>query len=124
MRPLPRLIIASCVLALSILWYWPRIHSACAAGGESPSCSLVVDALGAAGKLKLGMLRADLEKDFDPDGGLSVQDRGTFTYRRCHYIKIDIEFKAHESEPNTYSFSPEDQVTKISKPYLAYPVSD
>ena len=113
-----------CILSVCVLWYWPSSHAACAGGGESQSCRLVVEALEATSKLKTGMLRADIERDFDPDGGMSVQDRGTFTYRRCHYIKIDIEFKIRGNATSTHSFSPEDEVSKISRPYLSYPVSD
>ena len=85
---------------------------------------MVVDAMDSASKLKIGMLRADVERDFEADGGISVRDRGTYTYRRCHYIKLNIEFRVHENAPNTYAISPEDQVSKISSLYLAYPVSD
>jgi hypothetical protein len=84
----------------------------------------VINALNAATRLKAGMLRSDVEKDFDLDGGMSSQDRGTYTYRRCHYIKINVEFKVHEGAPNGYTFSPDDEITKISGAYLAYPLSD
>jgi len=85
---------------------------------------MVVEALNAAARLRAGMVRADVEKDFELDGGLSVQDKGTFTYRRCHYIKVDVEFRVHKNESAPYTFSPQDEVLKISKPYLAYPLSD
>jgi hypothetical protein len=117
-RVIPGLLIAVC-----LLWYWPRRVPACA-GEESPSCKLVAEALNSTTKLKVGMLRADLEKDFDPDGGISGQDRGMFTYKRCHYIKIEVEFEAHEISSGSQASSPTDRVSKISRPYLAYPVSD
>jgi hypothetical protein len=52
------------------------------------------------------------------------QDRATYTYRHCHYIKVDIDFQKRDVAPDIQSFSQEDTVTKVSKPYLAYPVSD
>jgi hypothetical protein len=119
-----RLAALGCLLSACILWYWPRGHAASAEAVESQGCGLVAEALDSASKLKAGMLRAEIEKEFEPDGGLSARGQGTFTYRRCHYIKIDIQFKVHEDDPNTYPFSSEDQASKISKPYLAYPVSD
>lgn len=112
-----------CLITICLIWGWPSSKAA-SADRESPSCRLVVQALDAASKLRVGMLRADIERDFDIDGGMSVQDHGTFTYRTCHYIKIDVEFKVHENSAATYPFPPEDEVSKISRPYLAYPVSD
>jgi hypothetical protein len=116
-------IVPTCLVGICLLWYWPQSHAA-RAGGESPGCRLVVEALESASKLKVGMLRADLERDFDQDGGISARDRGVFTYRHCRYIKIEVEFGLHEDDANAQSFSPADRVSKISRPYLAYPVSD
>jgi|SRR5271154_320277 len=119
-----RLAALGCLFVACISWYWPRGHAASAEGGESQGCRLVAEALDSASKLKAGTPRAGIEKEFEPDGGLSARGQGTFTYRRCHYIKIDIQFKVQEDGPNTYPFPPEDQASKISKPYLAYPVAD
>ncbi|HKI26418.1 MAG TPA: IPT/TIG domain-containing protein [Candidatus Sulfotelmatobacter sp.] len=109
--------------SLALAWV-PSNPSVCAAESESRDCAMVVEALNAAARLRAGMVRADVEKDFELDGGLSVQDKGTFTYRRCHYIKVDVEFRVHKNESAPYTFSPQDEVLKISKPYLAYPLSD
>ena len=92
---------------------------------ESKACGMVMEALKAADKLKPGIMRLEVENEFELDGGLAFQGQGRFTYRRCHYIKIDVEFeKTQESGAPTVVFSPGDRVTKISRPYLAYPVSD
>jgi len=124
MRAILRFTFCVCIVSLGLTLSVPNTPSACAAGAESKSCELVVDALNAATKLKVGMARANLEKDFELDGGMSVQDRGTYTYRTCHNIKVNIEFKVHEQPLGTYTFSPEDEVSKISAPFLAYPLSD
>lgn len=122
-QPTLRVAFGVCLASLVLAWPARHVPSVCAAG-ESKSCEMVIDAMDAASRLKIGMLRADVERDFEADGGMSVRDRGTYTYRRCHYIKLNIEFKVHENVPNTYAISPGDEVSKISGLYLAYPVSD
>jgi hypothetical protein len=124
MKPVLKLATFGCLFFLCALWYWPRGHAACAGGTESQSCKPVVEALDAASKLKAGMLRADVEKDFDLDGGMTFQDRATYTYRRCRYIKVDVEFQKRDVPPNIQTFSQEDIVNKVSTPHLAYPATD
>jgi hypothetical protein len=91
---------------------------------QASGCALATQALESASKLKPGAIRADVEKDFDPDGGLSMRSRATYVYRRCRYVKIDVEFRIREGSQTTEGFSPDDQVSRVSSPYLAYPVSD
>jgi hypothetical protein len=91
---------------------------------EQSGCTVVEQALDSVSKLKPGMLRADVERDFQPDGGISVRDRATYTYRRCHYIKINVAFSTLGNDPSAERSSPEDQISKVSAPFLAYPVSD
>jgi hypothetical protein len=100
----------------------PRIY----AGEEnSDGCGVVAEALAAAGELKPGMVRSDLEKkNFVPDGGISFPSSGTYVFKKCHYIKIDVEFDAHDFDKTTHSLSRTDPIVKVSKPYLAYPVAD
>jgi hypothetical protein len=80
--------------------------------------------LEAASKLRVGVARADVEKDFELDGGMTFQDKATYTYRRCHYIKVDVEFQKRDVPPNTEAFSEGDTVVKVSGLRLAYPVTD
>ncbi len=122
-QPILRLAFCACLASAILAGPARRVPSVCAAG-EPKACEMVIDALEAATKLKVGMLRADVEKDFEVDGGISIRDRGAYTYRPCHYIKINIEFKLRENAPGVYAPSPNDEVSKISSPYLAYPVSD
>jgi hypothetical protein len=124
MRLMLRLTIFGFIFLACGLCYWPRSHAACAGGTGSQGCDLVAEALDAASRLKAGMPRADVEKAFTLDGGMSFQDRATYTYRHCRYIKVDVEFQKRDVAPDVQAFSPEDQVSKVSKPYLAYPISD
>lgn len=119
-----RLATFACLFSICVIWYWPRSHPVCAGGAEGQGCGLVVQALDAASKMKIGMLRAAVERDFELDGGMAFQDRATYTYRRCHYIKVDVEFQKRDVPPNAQAFSQGDQVSKVSGPYLAYPRSD
>ena len=59
--------------------------------------------------IKVGMKRKDLLKVFMPDGGLN--SGRTFIYRNCPYFKVDVEFQ-------------QENILRISAPYLARPVLD
>jgi hypothetical protein len=111
-----------CIFAL-----WPR-PPACAAGEESQSCQLVMEALKASEKIKPGMLRADLAKDFTSDGGISFPNEGRYTYRKCSFIKIDVEFDAKPLPSplpkDSTDFSSDDRIKKVSRLYIFYRFTD
>lgn len=110
-------LLGTCIAILSI-------SAALVSARESPDCKVVSEALNAANNLTVGMLRGDLHKTFEADGGISFPRSGTFTFRKCPYIKIDVEFDARDVEKNALEFSPKDPITRISKPYLGYPSRD
>ena len=89
---------------------------------EVRPCKLVEEALEESRQLKPGMTRRQVEKDFEMDGGLQFPSSGTYTYQRCNYIKLDIEFK--HIEKSEALLSPDDIITSISQPYIAYPRRD
>ena len=66
--------------------------------------------------IKPGMARSDLDRFFQPDGGISTNAHGTYVYKTCPYFKIDVDF--------TLGFpgkqQPADKIVKISRPYLDY----
>jgi hypothetical protein len=75
--------------------------------------------------IKPGMTRKDLSRILDTDGGLSFRAQGRFVYRRCPYIKVDVEFSPVDEDANSYPhWNPDDKIIKISRPYLEYPSSD
>lgn len=110
-------------LCVCLLWLANGLNTY---GGQPnlDSCHLVVEALRAVNELKPGMPRADLEKNFVLDGGISFPSSGTYTFKKCHYIKIDVGFEAHDLDKGTQSLSRTDAIVTISKPYLAYPIAD
>jgi hypothetical protein len=73
--------------------------------------------------IKPGMTRAQLLKVFAGEGGVSTRIGRRYVYRRCGFIKVDVEF-APSGNPNSRAESPDDVITKISKPYLDQPVTD
>ena len=93
--------------------------------GEDPSncCQLVQDAQQASQRIKPGETRRQLEADFREDGGAQVRDETRYIYRRCRYIRVDVDFKLAPPEDSPAD-SPDDTVVKVSKPYLAYPTMD
>ena len=80
--------------------------------------------------LKVGDARANLLKIFTIEGGISTALKQTFVYRKCPYIKVDVEFEPiGRPERNTEGriTSVEDNRDKIkfiSKPYLEFSVVD
>jgi hypothetical protein len=70
--------------------------------------------------VKVGMTRAELEKVFVPDGGLSVPEKQTYVYRECPYFKVTVAFKTDAANP----VDKNDRIVRISKPYIDWPVGD
>lgn len=90
---------------------------------QSNCCTMVREALKAAGDIRAGMSRHEVESHFRLDGGAHVRDDARYVYRDCAYIIVDIHFKL-AAPVDSPKESPDDVVTKVSKPYLAYPTID
>lgn len=90
---------------------------------QSVCCQMVLKALDASRQIKTGMTRHEIEeRQFVHGGGAYVPGINTYVYSKCAYIAIDIHFKL--ADPRKATESPNDVVTKASKPYLAYPAMD
>ena len=94
------------------------------ASEQSKSCELVRQALQASQKLKAGMARADVEKEFQEDGGMTfsseAEHHDRYTFKSCGMIKIDVDLAlADNSKPG-----PNDRIIKVSRPYLGYESKD
>jgi hypothetical protein len=80
--------------------------------------------------IKVGMTRADLLKVFTTEGGLSTGLQRAYVYRKCPYIKVDVEFvpvgrpARDDAGRVTLLEAKEDVIKKISKPYLDWMVLD
>lgn len=70
--------------------------------------------------IKVGMTRAELTTVFTTEGGLSTTSQRTDVYRQCPYIKVDVTFAALSREEEL----PSDKIVKVSRPYLAWSVTD
>lgn len=90
---------------------------------EETSCALVRGAMEDINHIEVGTTRREVEKHFDLDGGVQFPGNTRYLYPKCHYIKVEIEFVPTDSRGNEL-FSPNDTVTKVSQPYLAYPAKD
>lgn len=73
-----------------------------------------------AASLKEGNTRADFQKYFTTEGGLSTPSQRTYVSKRCPYIKIDVQFRPVNVEKESAG----DVIQKISKPYLSLSVID
>jgi hypothetical protein len=72
--------------------------------------------------IKPDMTRAELLKVFTTEGGLSTAEHRTFVFRRCPYIKVDVDFIP--SKKTTDKEQPTDMINGISKPYLDWSILD
>ena len=72
--------------------------------------------------LKPGDTRQDLLKLFTTEGGLYTRTQGHFVYRKCPYVKVDVEFKTADNDID--HMDPNDVIAKISKPYLEWTIAD
>ena len=73
--------------------------------------------------IKVGMTRAEMLKVFMEEGGISNRHWRRYVYRKCGYIKVDVEF-APANNPDSHDESPEDRITKISQPFLEWSIRD
>jgi len=85
-------------------------------------CTVISKSIKEIAKFNVGMTRGDLSQVFDMDGGLSTRKSNRYIYKKCAYIKVDVEFEPLGDSSNVES--PNDKIIKISKPYLEYPFAD
>ncbi|HEV7906129.1 MAG TPA: hypothetical protein VGO96_19970 [Pyrinomonadaceae bacterium] len=74
--------------------------------------------------VKVGATRADLLRVFGEEGGLSTRVQRTYAYRECPYIKVDVEFRPFGDAGQRHDEHPNDEIIKISRPYLDWSVAD
>ncbi len=109
----------SCCLLVGVI---PALSQPADASDDG-GCATIQDALKVISSLKPGDSRARLEKDFELDGGMQFVAHSHYVFRKCHYIKVDVELSGDGIERRA-EFSPGDEIVHISKPYLEYPVTD
>lgn len=74
-------------------------------------------------KIKPGMVRSQLLAIFTVEGGISTRTNRTYVWRRCRYIKVDVEFKP-VGDVRSHDESSSDVIVKISRPYLQWSIAD
>jgi hypothetical protein len=72
------------------------------------------------------MTRRDLFTVISAEGGLSTRTRRRYVYKRCSYIKVDVEFSRADvdASPDSTIENLDDRIVKISRPYLEYSIMD
>ena len=73
--------------------------------------------------IKPGMTRSELLKVFMEEGGISARTWRRYVYRKCGYVKVDVEF-APVGGDHSGDERPDDRIAKISKPYLELMIMD
>jgi len=70
--------------------------------------------------------REELAKIFVTEGGISTPIQQTFVHRSCPYIKVRVEFELVDpaKAKELMEGMPQDQVKKISEPFLEWSVID
>lgn len=72
--------------------------------------------------IKPGSTRRDLLVLFTTEGGIYSRTWGHFVYRKCPYIKVDVEFKAADNDVSRMDTN--DVIARISRPYLERTIAD
>jgi hypothetical protein len=70
------------------------------------------------------MTREGLLKVFKEEGTLSTRTRRRSIYRECPTIKVDVEFEPLEAGEEPLTEYPSDRITKISRPFQKWPITD
>lgn len=89
------------------------------ASDDQEHTAWIANALHTIETIKPGMARSDLTRLFTTEGGLSTTSQATYVYRQCPYIKVDVKFSASGKEE-----LPTDKIVEVSRPYLAWRISD
>jgi hypothetical protein len=74
--------------------------------------------------VKPGMTRQQLLIVFREEGGLSTRTQRRYAFRECPYIKIDATFEPVGPFSSNFNESPNDRISKLSKPFLEHPIVD
>jgi hypothetical protein len=90
--------------------------------GGRPCDAVLVQALSDYSHVKVGAHRKDVEKYFQPSGGLQFPMSARYTYPGSQYLHLDIEYKAAPSVSGPVS--PEDTAVSVSKLYVDYEPKD
>lgn len=117
-----RLLFVAALVALAAFAYGPFAVEAQAPQNHT---EWLAESLKEMETVKVGMTRADLLKVFEGEGGLSVPERRRYVYRKCPYIKVDVEFELAGGRGGIRSVEgPADKIVKISKPFLEWTITD
>jgi hypothetical protein len=84
----------------------------------------IADILTECKKIPPGTTRADLFEVFTTEGGISTATSRTFVHRRCPYIKVNVEFTPSRPNQKPLEERPTDTISKISRPYLEWCITD
>ena len=90
---------------------------------DSEQARWIVSNLAELQSIKVGMTRGQLLKVFMEEGGISTRTWRRYVYRKCAYVKVDVEF-APASNMDSHEQRPDDRITKISKPFLELMIMD
>ncbi|HWA95142.1 MAG TPA: hypothetical protein VG844_11135 [Terracidiphilus sp.] len=120
------LLIASvaCSIACAVTMFGvhPTTHAQAPSQVESLQAdALMRDAIAAAGSIHPGATRAEVERNFIPDGGAQNGQVTRYMWRKSHLIRIDVTFTAAPETRSLAGLLPTDEVVGVSKPYLEIP---
>jgi hypothetical protein len=97
----------------------------CAPARQDSCAALIQNAIKTVNELRDGGIRADVERNFNLDGGLNFRERTRYIFKKCHYIKIDVEFSNNGKRDNSaIDFPSTDIIVRVSKPYLESQIMD
>jgi len=91
---------------------------------DDVSCQWIVEMLRHLDTLHAASTRGELEKYFEGDGGISLRTHRTYHYRKCAYLKVDVDFAPAPPDAKSQTGQAGDRIEGISRPYVALAVTD
>jgi hypothetical protein len=113
-------------VALGVLLCLPLAPAQKGTASDS-SCETIIQALLAHGKIKPGMKRRDVEKNFQQAGGMTFRFATDYVYSKCEYIEVRTDFEAGPDVKGVKprgDFPENDIVKNVGKLTLGYPTRD
>jgi hypothetical protein len=113
--------IVKIILLVGCIGLFSITAGVCAPGRQDSSEAIIREAIKSVDDLKVGETRAEVERSFELDGGRQSRKTSRYLFKKCNYIKIDVEFSI-KGDANPWVFSPADVIVHISRPYLESPL--
>lgn len=112
------------IVATTLLFFSLGLTPSTQTSGGDSHLSWVTSSLKDMESIQVGMTREQLLTVFTTEGGISTPTQRRYVYKGCPLFKVDVEFQTRKDASGRVVESPDDVITKISKPFIERGITD